>query len=38
MYIYHYLCLEWYGSITPAGMAATMRMVALYAREGMPLV
>lgn len=38
MYIYHYLCLQWHGRITPATMAATMREARLRTTYGMALI
>lgn len=38
MYIYHYLCLQWHGRITPAAYAATMREARIRVQEGIPLL
>lgn len=38
MYIYHYLCLQWHGRITPAAYAATLREARIRTSMGYALI
>jgi hypothetical protein len=38
MYIYHYLCLQWHGRITPAAYAATLREARIRTSMGYALM